>query len=166
MAEVSLQSKLCEFLREAPVDITDGSCGYSGTLAPGSVRNIALQVMSIVRAHDEKRARGAWVTVEELTKVLAGKNILTREGRWDTPANPCSLADELVRAVRSAGAEVLDAGPDDVVDAHICCEHASTGDREVLAMAEVLRVLAPLRPDECSRVLDWARRRYAVDVPF
>lgn len=85
-------------------------------------------------------------------------------GQVDDPGAVAALVfKEHAAAVRRGGRPEPD---DDVVDAHICCEHAGTGDRELLAMAAVLQALAPLRPDECSRVLDWARRRFAVEPPF
>lgn len=104
------------------------------------------------------------VTEEELSNALSRTRLgIEQVEEWKlgptaVPSRPDDLANALLMKIRTAR--------DDVVDAHICCEHAGTGDRELLAMAAVLQALAPLRPDECSRVLDWARRRFAVEPPF
>lgn len=52
-------------------------------------------------------------------------------------------------------AEIDDDGP---------CEFIR--DTEIAAMAAIVATLDTLDPAACSRVLDWAKRRFAVDVPF
>ena len=99
---------------------------------------------------------------------LGGSN-----GRPPLVPNPRDVAEYLIdRIARPLGAELPEVRPGgvcvqpgDVVDAHVCCEHVAA-DPELAAMAAVLAALERLRPDECSRVLDWARRRLPLEPPF
>ena len=65
------------------------------------------------------------------------------------------------------------AGPDGIVDAHVCCEHAGDApgpfaDPEVAAMAAlatVLPLVSALGHDARERVMSWARMRATDGLP-
>lgn len=94
------------------------------------------------------------VTEEELSNALSRTRLgIEQVEEWKlgptaVPSRPDDLANALLMKIRTAREEHADRDP------------------ELAAMAAVLQALAPLRPDECSRVLDWARRRFAVEPPF
>ena len=76
---------------------------------------------------------------------------------------PQVAADQIVAALREISPL---AGDGDVVDAHVCCEHADGpgpfSDDELAAMAALLPALplvSKLSHDARARVMDWATRR-------
>lgn len=110
------------------------------------------------------------ITRDELTAFLAKLRVgIEQQEDWKMGptamlSRPEAVADAI--ASHSLGLRLNEAAEQgDVVDAHIHCEHVPD-DRELSAMDTVRRVLEPLRPDECARVLNWAQHRFAVDVPF
>ena len=88
-------------------------------------------------------------------------------GTVDSPREVAAYLFKKIRQLRESDEAwgAAQAPQEPPVDAHVCCEHVAA-DPELAAMAAVLAALGRLRPDECSRVLDWARRRFAVEPPF
>jgi hypothetical protein len=77
---------------------------------------------------------------------------------------PQVAADMIISALKETGPWADDR---DVVDAHVCCEHAGT-DREISAMAALLPALplvSKLCYDARERVMDWAKRRACDGLP-
>lgn len=54
---------------------------------------------------------------------------------------------------------------DEVVDAHVCCEHAGT-DPEIALMAHTLAVLRTLDADTVQRYRQWVDERFVRTHPF
>lgn len=82
------------------------------------------------------------------------------------PRDPAELADALCMLLEIE-AERPD---DDVVDAHICCEHADAGsvrhiidtaDPELTAMAKVIAAMDPLDHRTRQRIRMWVDERWA-----
>lgn len=91
-----------------------------------------------------------WITPDPAHKDVGRRCVV------GTVQDPESMADGLLLALRANAAH------GDVVDAHVCCEHAGVGDRELLAMAALtpaLPMVSALGHDARERVMDWARRR-------
>jgi len=123
------------------------------------------------------------ITEVQLADMLKGFRLAVRtedgglvNGEVHVPDN---VALHVFRSVGAPPREPHPTGPR-LADADLCarcgdqfkagqaCDacRESDADPELAAMAAVVAALERLRPDECSRVLDWARRRFAVDVPF
>ena len=135
----------------------------SGQIAHSSAGRIADAVLVVTRAHDEDYARTL-----ELAAAFRRLPVQITVNEAKAPFADGYLDDESVAMLCAAAesdfaARQPDTGrggdrapePDRVVP-----------DPELAAMGAVLAALGRLRPDECSRVLDWARRRFAVDPPF
>jgi len=111
------------------------------------------------------------ITRDELAGLLA-KLRLGIEQAQEWPFGPTAKLSrpEAVADVIASHARGLRANETagDVVDAHICCEHAVVDDAELAAMAALLAALplvSALRPDARERVMDWARRRATDSQP-
>lgn len=86
------------------------------------------------------------------------------DGRPPLVPNPRDVAAYIVGTIgKPLGAEPEDRG--DLVDAHICCEHAGTADPELTAMAAILAAMVPLDSLSIRRVMRWAWSRYLHDEP-
>lgn len=84
---------------------------------------------------------------------------------WCSPENRRQVVSELISG-EFLGLE------DDVVDAHVCCEHADgqpeplSHDPEIRVMATVGDALSTLDRRQVRRVLAWAADKYDHEPPF
>jgi hypothetical protein len=101
------------------------------------------------------------ITREQLAKALDRMREIYSPGGAPYKLSSDVLARELLIIIADT-----ETGSD-VVDAHICCEHADA-DPELSAMAALLPALplvAALKRDARERVMDWARRRATDGLP-
>lgn len=125
---------------------------------------------------------GIRVTESSLASALEGFWVRVRatSGAMGTSNAELANPDEMASALFATLSRMAALREGDVVDAHICCEHSASPDRELNAMGTALaalnhgdwrlaiRALVPLNHRERARVITWLAGRFPVldELPF
>lgn len=174
------------------LDVNHGGSIVKGTVCdPAEVADAVFRQLSANRAHADdpwgdkrdpwsgKQGLPRWIEItrDELAALLAKTRVgIERPEMWKMGQTAMlSRADAVAGMIAShaAGLRAREAPDSDVVDAHICCDHAGTGpdvtladiagshaDTELALMAAILHGMEQLDRDARQRIRNWVDERF------